>query len=200
VKGIVTAEEQAILILIRHGAIIRPRETSNFDRAPLSSEGWSQMNALAANWPAEKPAAVYCSDLLRSIQSATILQTAFHVPLVRRECLRDWTADPADLPQREYIDLERRAWQDLEWIPPSGESLANAGERITSCLQEIAAAHHGETVAVVGLGTVFSQFTATLQGEPPTERYKSTVPNGGFAIVAHGDVWRLLSDFASLDR
>ena len=196
----IRAEKEAILVLIRHGAIIRPPETSNFDRAPLSSEGWRQMNALAANWPAEKPAAVYCSDLLRSIQSATILQTAFHVPLVRRECIREWTADPADLPQREDIALERRAWQDLDWSPPSGESLAMAKVRITNCLQEIAATHHGESVAVVGHGTVFSQFIATLKGERPTEAYKSSIPNGGYAMVAHADTWRLVSEFVAVDR
>ena len=198
-KAIADAPD-ANLVLIRHGAIVRPTDTSNFDRAPLSSEGWRQMNALVAAWPADKPSAVYCSDLLRSIQSATILQTAFHVPLIRRECLREWTADPSDLPQNDYMALERRAWQDFHWIPPSGESLAMARERITRCLEGIAVAHHGETVAVVGHGTVFSHFTTTLRGDVPTERYKNSIPNASYAVVAHGDSWRLISDFATVDH
>jgi len=197
VRGI-AGEPQVTLVMIRHGAIVRPTDTSNFDRAPLSSEGWQQMNRLASEWPFEKPATVYSSDLLRAVQSATILQTAWHVPLVRRECLREWTADPADLEQDLYLALEHRAWRDLEWVPPGGESLAMAGERIARCLDGIARLHHGQAAAVVGHGTVFTQFTARLKGERPTEAYKNSVPNAGFAVVAHGDTWRLVWDFASL--
>ena len=185
-------------MLIRHGAIVRPANTSNFDLAPLSSEGWQQLNRLGAEWPFAKPAAVYSSGLLRAVQSATVLQTAFHVPLEKRECLREWTANPADLPQDAYMGLERRAWTDLEWMPPSGESLRMAGDRATRCLEGIATRHHGETVAVVGHGTLFSQVTARLRGVSPTEAYKNSIPNAGFAVVAHGDRWRLVSDFRAL--
>ncbi|TLZ58374.1 MAG: histidine phosphatase family protein [Methanobacteriota archaeon] len=129
VSGI-PGEREAVLVLIRHGEIVRPRDTSNFDRAPLSSEGWRQMNRVATEWPFAKPTAVYSSDLLRSVQSATILQTLFHIPLEKRDCLREWTADPADLAQPAYMDLERRAWRDLDWLPPGGESLVMAGDRI----------------------------------------------------------------------
>ena len=34
------------LVLVRHGEIVRPAHTSNFDRAPLSEDGESQMRAL----------------------------------------------------------------------------------------------------------------------------------------------------------
>ena len=194
----IPTEGDAVLVLVRHGAIVRPTNTSNFDRAPLSSEGWQQMNRLAAEWPTARPTAVICSDLLRAVQSATILQTVFYVPLEKRECLREWTADPADLRQDTYAELERRAWNNLTWLPPSGESLAMAGERVAGCLGAIAASHHGETVAVVGHGILFSQFTARLKGEQPTEAYKNSISTGGFALVAHGGGWRLVADFEAL--
>jgi broad specificity phosphatase PhoE len=193
---VIANEPEAVLVLVRHGEIVRPKDTSNFDRAPLSSEGWRQVNRLTTEWPVAKPSAVYSSDFLRAVQSATILQTAFHVPLEKRACLREWTADPADLPQSVYMDLERRAWGDFEWVPPGGESLAMAGDRVMRCLNEIAGRHHGDTVAVVGHGTLFSQFTSTLKGERPTEAYKNSIPFAGVAIVAHGDTWRLVSDFS----
>jgi len=72
-----------------------------------------------------------------------------------------------------------------------------AGDRVMRCLNEIAARHHGGIVAVVGHGTLFSQFTSTLKGERPTEAYKNSIPFAGVAIVAHADAWRLVSDFAS---
>ncbi len=157
------------------------------------------MTRLATEWPFEKPAAVCCSDLLRSVQSATVLQGAFHVPLEKRECLREWTADPSDLPQPEYLDLEHRAWRERDWVPPSGESLAMAGERISRCLEAIAADHRADVVAVVGHGTVFTQFVARLKGVRPTEEEKNAIPNAGCAVVAHGGAWRLVSDFSALD-
>src|SRR3972149_1518860 len=92
----------------------------------------------------------------------------------------------------------RRAWRDQGGVPPGGDSLARAGERIARCLDGIARLHHGQAAAVVGHGTVFTQFTARLKGERPTEAYKNSVPNAGFAVVAHGDTWRLVWDFASL--
>ena len=196
----IPSEPETTLVLIRHGLIVNPTSTSNFDRAPLSSEGWRQMNRLAMEWPFAKPAAVYCSDLLRAIQSATVLQTGFHVPLHREECLREWTADPADLPQRTYLDLEGRAWHDQQWVPPSGESLEQAGERVSRCLNGIAGRHRGDTVAAVGHGTLFSQFTAPLRGAKPTEDYKNSITNAGYAVVVHGDSWRLVSDFTSLPQ
>jgi len=184
-------------VLIRHGAIVRPSNTSNFDLAPLSSEGWQQMNRLGAEWPFAKPSVIYSSTILRAGQSATILQTAFHLPLERRECLREWTANPADLPQEAYTSLERRAWQDLRWIPPGGESLSMAGDRVTPCLKGIATRHHGEIVAVVGHGTLFSLFTSELKAERPTEPYKNSIPFASAAVVAHGERWRLVADFKS---
>ena len=191
-------EPETVLVLIRHGEIVRPANTSNFDRAPLSSNGWRQMNRLSTEWPVARPSAVYCSDLLRAVQSATILQTAFHVPLEKRECLREWTADPADLPQPVYMELERKAWRDLDWLPPGGESLVMAGDRVLRCLDAIASRHHADTVAIVGHGTLFSQFTSRLKGERPTESYKNSIPFAGFAVASHGDAWRLVSDFAAL--
>jgi len=194
VSGI-PSEREAVLVLIRHGEIVRPKDTSNFDRAPLSSEGWRQMNRVATEWPFAKPTGVYSSDLLRSVQSATILQTLFHIPLEKRECLREWTADPADLAQPAYMDLERKAWRDLDWVPPGGESLVMAGVRALRCLDAIAARHHGDTIAVVGHGALLSQFTSRLKKQLPTEAYKNSIPFAGVAVVAHGDAWRLVSDF-----
>ena len=194
----IPGEREAVLVLIRHGEIVRPKDTSNFDRAPLSSEGWRQMNRVATEWPFAKPTAVYSSDLLRSVQSATILQTLFHIPLEKRQCLREWTADPADLPQPTYMDLERKAWRDLDWPPPGGESLVMAGDRAFRCLDAIAARHRGDTVAVVGHGALFSQFTSRLKGQRPTESYKNSIPFAGLAVAVHEDAWRLVSDFAAL--
>ena len=185
----------ATLVLVRHGEIVRPPYTSNFDRAPLSERGENQIRALARAWPADPPSAVFASPLRRSIESAIILASAFGRSISKRSCLKEWSADESGIPQPEYISLEKRAWADLDFVPPSKESLARAALRGRVCLEDIAKSSDGSTVAVVGHGTLFSLITAALKGQRPTEAYKNSIGFAAVAIVAAGSDLRLGSDF-----
>jgi len=183
------------LVLVRHGEIVRPPYTSNFDRAPLSERGENQIHALARAWPADPPSAVFASPLRRSIESAIILASSFGRSISKRSCLKEWSADESGIPQPEYIALEKRAWADLEFVPPSKESLARAALRGRVCLEDIAKSSDGSTVAVVGHGTLFSLITAALKSQRPTEAYKNSIGFAAAAIVAAGSDLRLGSDF-----
>jgi len=185
----------ATLVLVRHGEIVRPPYTSNFDRAPLSSRGESQMRELAKAWPVDRPAAVYASPLRRSLEGAILLADAFRVAVLKRPCLKEWTPDESGIPQDEYKALEHRAWADLYFLPPSKESLAQAAARGRRCIEEIAGAIDRGTCAVVGHGTLFSLATAALKGERPTEAYKNSIGFAHAAIVEAGSGLRLLRDF-----
>ncbi len=143
----------ATLVLVRHGEIIRPPYTSNFDRAPLSRRGEEQIRGLAAAWPGSRPAVVLASA------------------------------------------LEKKAWADQGYIPPSKESLSQAAVRGTRCLESIATSSDGQTVAVAGHGTLFSLVTASLKGARPSEAYKNSIGFGAAAIVEAGSGLRLTSDF-----
>lgn len=187
------------LVLVRHGEIVRPVGTSNFDRAPLSDRGEAQVRALAAAWPAGRPSAVFASPLRRSLESALLLADAFRLRITKKRCLTEWTADPSGIPQDEYMALERRAWADLDFVPPSKESLHGAAVRGRRCLEEIAKDEEGNTVAVIGHGTLFSLVTAALKGEPPTEAYKNSVRFASAAILEGGSDLRLVRDFQGHD-
>lgn len=185
------------LVLIRHGEIVRPRDTSNFDRAPLSERGEHQIRQLAREWPAERPAAIFASPLRRGIESALALAEAFRVSVSKRPCLKEWSPDESGIPQDEYKALERRCWEDLEFVPPGKESLAQAAVRGRRCLGEIGEGLEGKTAAVVGHGTLFSLVTAQLKGERPSEAYKSSIGFGFAALVTAGSDLRLVRDFRS---
>jgi len=180
---------------VRHGEIVRPAYTSNFDRAPLSDRGEEQIRGLAHAWPVRRPTAVLASPLRRSIESAILLADAFQLSISKRPCLKEWSADESGIPQPEYAALEKRAWADLDYVPPSKESLAQAAVRIRRCLQDIASSSDGSTLAVVGHGTLFSLLTADLNGEHPSEAYKNSIGFGAAAIVEAGSGLRLVSDF-----
>src|SRR5438093_10838238 len=137
---------------------------------------------------------VVASPLRRSIESAIILASAFGRPISKRSCLKEWSADESGIPQPEYAALEKRAWADLDFVPPSKESLARATTRGRACLEEIAKDVDGSTAAVVGHGTLFSLVTSTLKGERPTEAYKNSIafssapslkPAPGLRLLAH---------------
>src|SRR2546428_2898004 len=113
----------ATLVLVRHGEIVRPPYTSNFDRAPLSERGETQVRSLGREWPADRPSVVFASPLRRSIENAIILASAFGRPISKRPCLKEWTADESRIPQPDSAPLEKRAWADVDFLPPSNESL-----------------------------------------------------------------------------
>ncbi len=183
------------LVLVRHGEIVRPLYTSNFDRAALSTYGETQIRALARSWPATRPSAVYTSPLRRGVESAQVLANAFGRSIAKRLCLREWSADDSGIPQDEYKALERKAWADFEFVPPGRESLSQAATRARQCLEEIAEATEGSTAAVVGHGTMFSLVTASLKGDRPTEAYKDSIGFAAAAIVESGSGLRLIQDF-----
>ena len=183
------------LVLVRHGEIVRPPYTSNFDRAPLSRRGEEQVRSLAGAWPVGRPAAIFASPLRRSIESAIILADAFGLSMSKRPCLKEWSADESGIPQPEYAALEKKAWADQDFIPPSKESLAQAAVRGTRCLENIAKSNDGQTVVVAGHGMLFSLVTASLKGERPSEAYKNSIGFGAAALVEAGSGLRLISDF-----
>ena len=180
---------------MRHGEIVRPPYTSNFDRAPLSRRGEEQIRGLARAWPVRRPSAVFASPLRRSIESAILISDAFQLSISKRPCLKEWSADESGIPQPEYAALEKRAWADLEYVPPSKESLAQAAVRGRRCLEGIASSHDDSAVAVVGHGTLFSLVTAALKGERPSEAHKNSIGFAAAAIVEAGSDLRLVSDF-----
>jgi len=183
------------LVLVRHGEIVRPAYTSNFDRAPLSERGKLQILALVRAWPVHRPTAIYASPLRRSVESAILLAEAFGQSITKRPCLKEWSADESGIPQAEYKELERRAWADFDYVPPSKESLAQAMIRGRRCIEELARSVNGSTAAVVGHGTMFSLVASSLSGERPTEAYKDSLAFASAAILETGSEIRIVRDF-----
>lgn len=130
------------------------------------------------------------------METAGVLGDFFHVQTVVEPCLREWSADASGIPQDQYVALEARAWADLEFVPPAGESLRMASRRCRACVEGIAARHPDETVAVSGHGTLFSLLTADLKGVRPTSGYKASIGFGHAAILRGGSRLDLVRDFA----
>ena len=118
------------------------------------------MRDLASRLSGEGIAAVYASDLSRSIHGAEILGSVINrkpitAPLLREKCFGRWEG----LTQAEIQRQFPTEWTD--WIanpanakPTGGESFQEVAGRILPVLDEIVKRHQAERVAIVAHGGV----------------------------------------------
>lgn len=110
---------------------------------PLTARGRRQAIEAAQQLAAEPITRIYSSTALRARQTAALLATTPGLPI---------TAMP-ELVEVGCIADELRAWvieQDLGRRGADGEMGYQVVARVTAAFQQIASAHPGETVAVVG--------------------------------------------------
>jgi probable phosphoglycerate mutase len=137
-KGVVKA-----LALVRHGALA-PNPQRRFigvSDLPLSDAGRTQMRALAGNQAKTmgEPAAIFCSDLARSKESAAILAAAFknvtpHIePGLREINLGRWEMlSPAEVRLVFPGQYEARGRCPASFRPEGGESFRDLRDRVLS--------------------------------------------------------------------
>lgn len=148
--------------LIRHGETewnFSGRKQGHLD-SPLTPRGIAQAEALAARLSVESFSKLYSSDLGRASSTARI---------VGRDTGRDVSLDPrlrernfgifqglteaeieADYPE----DYRRFSGENADYRIPRGESAREFLIRATSCLDELAAQHRGESIVVITHGLV----------------------------------------------
>jgi broad specificity phosphatase PhoE len=118
------------------------------------------MKELASRLSGEGIAAVYASDLSRSIHGAEILGCIINrkpitAPVLREKCFGRWEG----LTQAEIQQQFPTEWAD--WIsnpgnakPTGGESCRELASRVLPAIDEIVKRHQGERVAIVAHGGV----------------------------------------------
>ena len=122
---------------------------------PLGPSGRLQAERLAARLAGDAIAAVYCSPMQRTVETAAIVARPHDLELIRRDGLREidhgrWEGlRRADVEVR-YPD-EYAAWQDdpFTFAPSGGESGVHVVARALPVIREIVVAHAGQSVLVV---------------------------------------------------
>ncbi len=147
------------IILVRHGQTEWNRVERFRGRAdvPLNETGLAQAEAtgrrVAAAW---KPTAVYSSPLSRAVKTAEAIAKHFGLPVQVHPGLADidygaWQGlSPEEARARwpEMVD----AWYNKPHLAriPNGETLDDLRRRAMETVNEVAARHPGETIALVG--------------------------------------------------
>lgn len=147
------------VFLVRHGVAEGAEDIAvgQVD-LPLSATGAESLHQLARSWSGRPPDHLFASDLARASSSAAILGEAWNLDVAIDARLRelhfgDWDGRPwSEIRATEGAVLKE--WMDSWWRRPApgGESMGDVARRAAEWLDEILAAHAGETVVAVAHG------------------------------------------------
>ncbi len=151
-----TATVVTRVLLVRHGATtLSPEDRfAGSSDVPLSDEGIVQAQRLAQRLRDKPITAVYCSDMIRAVDTARAIAAPHGLQPIQRPNLREM--DHGAWEGLVHKDVETRFAEDYRrWDadpllapPPKGESGLAVLARALPELARIVSDHAGETVAV----------------------------------------------------
>ncbi len=148
------------LYLARHGALVTSRQwryVGHRDVA-LSDEGRAQIRLLEGRLAGVPIDAIYCSDLVRTVESARLLAGARGIapvacPEFREINIGRWEGMTlAEILERFQEEFSERARSIGSFRVAGGESFADVRERALPRLKRLLREHAGGTVLLVGHG------------------------------------------------
>ena len=119
----------------------------------LSALGEQQARELGERRRDTRIAAVYCSDLKRSYDTAAIAFASSRVNVVRDRRLRE--CDYGDLTRHPVGEIDARRLDAIRRPFPNGESYEAVTRRVHEWLTEAAERHGDQTVLVIGHRATF---------------------------------------------
>ncbi len=175
------------VILIRHGETdwnVQGRFQGQID-VPLNALGQRQAARMAERLAQERVDVFYCSDLLRTRQTAEPaalklkLQAAPDAGLREQHfgILEGMSFDEVKARHPEHL----AAWlrHDPDYALPGGESVRRFHARVVGAVQALAARHAGQALAVVTHGGVLDMLFRTVHGLPLHGPRDCPIPNAG---------------------
>lgn len=160
------------LFLVRHGATglsAEDRFAGATDIA-LSQEGRIQVGHLAERLAQTKLAAVYCSPLQRTVETAEIIALPHELRPNPREGLREIDHGHWEGLRRAEVETqfaeEYAAWEEdpFTFAPLGGESGLSVMARALPVIREIVLKHNGENVLVVSHKATIRLIIGSLLG------------------------------------
>jgi probable phosphoglycerate mutase len=178
------------IYLLRHGALAddsRDRFIGQID-LPLAAEGIRQAQALAQALRHENIGIIYCSDLLRSQQTAEIIADKINAPIEARGELREislgqWEGLSRSEISSAFPEQYAARGNDIEnYRIPGGESFADCRLRALAAWEEILNCG-SERVAVVGHAGINRLLLCHLLGMPINNMFRIGQDYGCVNIV-----------------
>jgi len=181
------------ILLIRHAAHVELGRILSGRRrdVSLSKEGLEQAEIVADLLGVEPISAVYASPRERAYYTARSIADQHELKVEIADALDE--IDFGDWTGRSFDDLEGDPIWD-EWNsarstarPPGGESMGEANERAVTALQELAAAHPEQTIAIVTHCDIIRGVLAHYLGLPLDNMLRFDVDPASVSRVAVGN-------------
>ncbi len=175
------------MILIRHGETdwkVQGLFQGQID-VPLNALGQRQAERMAERLVRERVDVFYCSDLLRTRQTAAPAALRLELPAAPDAGLREQHF--GILEGLSFDEVQARHPQELaswmrhdpDYALPEGESVRSFHARVLGALRALAARHEGRTLAVVTHGGVLDMVYRTVHALPLHGPRACPIPNAG---------------------
>jgi broad specificity phosphatase PhoE len=185
------------LFVIRHGetASSRERRFAGTRDIPLAPEGARQCEAVARALGAEIVAAVYASPLERARASAEVIAKPHRLPVsiepaFREMAFGEWEGLTRDEVAARFPAAEERwrlAPHELEI--PGGETLARVAGRARAGVEELRAAHEGQTIILVSHAIVIRMIVLDALGLGPERMRAVDASPAGITEIEYEPGW-----------
>lgn len=129
--------------------VITIGEPEDYNSQTLSERGENQVLEMARSRVASGVRILYSATDKLALKSSDILAKEFDAKIKKSSCLDSmkFILDNDDL--KSLRDSLTKMWQDEEFVPEKGESLAEARERFATCMGGLVAKHPDDVVAVL---------------------------------------------------
>ena len=175
------------VILIRHGETdwnVQGRFQGQID-VPLNALGQRQAARMAERLAQERVDVFYCSDLLRTRQTAEPAALKLKLAAAPDAGLREQhfgileglSFDEVQAQHPQYLAEWLR--HDPDYALPEGESVRSFHARVVGAVRSLAELHAGQTLAVVTHGGVLDMLFRTVHGLPLHGPRDCPIPNAG---------------------
>jgi broad specificity phosphatase PhoE len=181
--------------LMRHGEVQNggaKRYNGHID-IDITPHGVEQMRRLAARLTGNSIAALYSSDLKRTVKGAEIISKNLGVTFTALRELRErsvgkWEGLTAE-EIKERFPAEYTAWRAdlLNYRPPDGECLLDVQARILPMCRKLVAAHAGREIAMLLHGGVNRVILADALGLDPSHLFRIDQSFGALNIIDYYD-------------
>jgi broad specificity phosphatase PhoE len=139
----------------------------------ISPKGILQAQAAARHFRYIPIKTIISSPLRRAKETAAYLASQAKTTISEDMRLRE-RANWGDLPGQsfdEFVEMWERCTLDRDFLPPVGDSARNAGERLSSCILELADQHPESNVVIVTHGGLITDFLVNVCSEEELRKW-----------------------------
>ncbi|MFW9795587.1 MAG: histidine phosphatase family protein [Candidatus Thorarchaeota archaeon] len=129
--------------------VITTGEPKGFNYQELTERGENQLFEMARSRVASGVRVLYSATDKIAVMSSEVLAKEFESKVKKMNCLDSVKFSKGTDTLEVVGETMKQMWQDVDFVPPVGESLAEARVRFGSCMGGIVARHQDDVVAVV---------------------------------------------------